>query len=281
MSPALLYAVAVVNAGVESNGRVTVWPWTVRIDGEPRRFSSAGAAAAMARWAADQGRDVALGLFALRMPDRAVGRRILGEQSQLREGTRQIARCLERHNRDEALALGRCLAPTSGEADSVALGRRVLAIAQRLERGLAPGAGLLCGIPSEGSKGKVAGLVIKHALRAGLDPAFALAIAQSESRFRQSARSPAGAIGVMQLMPATARRFGVDPYDLEQNIAGGMRYLAWLAEEFDDVPALVAAGYNAGEGAVHKFNNKVPDYRETQAYVPRVIAARETFLCTH
>ena len=112
------------------------------------------------------------------------------------------------------------------------------------------------------------------ARRHGVDPSFALAIAQRESAFLQSAVSPKGARGVMQLMPGTARRYGVDPRKLDQNIDAGIRYLRDLAELFAGDPVLVAAAYNAGEGAVLKHGRKVPPYRETQTYVPLVLAAR-------
>src|SRR3546814_13368139 len=74
----------------------------------------------------------------------------------------------------------------------------------------------------------------------------------------------------MQLMPATAQRFGVgNPFDAGQNIQGGVKYLAWLLKRFIGDLTLAAAGYNAGEGAVDKYNG-VPPYKETQRYVPRV-----------
>jgi soluble lytic murein transglycosylase-like protein len=74
----------------------------------------------------------------------------------------------------------------------------------------------------------------------------------------------------MQLMPATAERFGVsDAFDATQNIRGGVKYLAWLLKRFDGNVTLAAAGYNAGEGAVDKYNG-VPPYKETQRYVQRV-----------
>lgn len=106
-----------------------------------------------------------------------------------------------------------------------------------------------------------------------ISPAFALAVIAVESAGRQHAVSPAGAQGLMQLIPATAERFGVgDPFDPGQNIRGGVAYLDWLMEEFDRDPVLVLAAYNAGEGAVHRSGG-VPDYEETRNYVPRVLAA--------
>src|SRR5882724_9326395 len=101
-----------------------------------------------------------------------------------------------------------------------------------------------------------------------VDPRLLWTVAFLESRFRQDAVSPKGARGLMQLIPATAARFGVrDSFDARQNIDGGARYLRFLLDLFDgDVPLTLAA-YNAGEGAVMKYGRRVPPYRETQAYV--------------
>jgi soluble lytic murein transglycosylase-like protein len=104
----------------------------------------------------------------------------------------------------------------------------------------------------------------------GVDEAVVRAIIHAESAFRPNATSHAGAQGLMQLIPSTARRFGVaDAYDPKQNIAGGVQYLAWLMKRFNSDLTLVAAGYNAGEGAVQKYGG-VPPYAETQRYVQRV-----------
>lgn len=106
-----------------------------------------------------------------------------------------------------------------------------------------------------------------------VSPAFALAVIAAESAGRPDAVSGAGAQGLMQLIPATAERFGVeDAMDPAQNIAGGVAYLDWLMEEFDRDPILVLAAYNAGEGAVTRAGG-VPNYDETRTYVPRVLAA--------
>ena len=104
----------------------------------------------------------------------------------------------------------------------------------------------------------------------GVDEAVVRAIIHAESAFNPNALSRVGAQGLMQLMPATARRFGVDnAFDAAQNIDGGVRYLAWLLKRFNGDLTLAAAGYNAGEGAVDRYKG-VPPYSETQVYVQRV-----------
>ncbi len=106
--------------------------------------------------------------------------------------------------------------------------------------------------------------------RHGVDQAIVRAIIHAESAFNPNALSRVGAQGLMQLMPATARRFGVtNSFDAAQNIGGGVEYLAWLLKRFDGNLTLAAAGYNAGEGAVAKYKG-VPPYSETQRYVQRV-----------
>jgi soluble lytic murein transglycosylase-like protein len=106
----------------------------------------------------------------------------------------------------------------------------------------------------------------------GLPANLVIAVAYAETRCRhEGQRSPKGAIGLMQLMPATARRFGVnDPWNIEQNIAAGTAYLAWLESRFDGDLSRILAGYNAGEGAVDRHNG-VPPFAETQAYVAGIL----------
>ena len=111
----------------------------------------------------------------------------------------------------------------------------------------------------------------------GVDEAVVRAIIHAESAFNPNALSRVGAQGLMQLMPATARRFGVgNAFDASQNIAGGVQYLAWLLKRFNGDVALAAAGYNAGEGAVDKYKG-VPPYAETQRYVQRVAVLAERY----
>ena len=106
-----------------------------------------------------------------------------------------------------------------------------------------------------------------------VSPALVLAVISVESAGRTDAVSTAGATGLMQLMPATAARFGVtDRTDAAQNIKGGVAYLEWLLDHFDNDPLLALAGYNAGEGNVRRYEG-VPPFAETRAYVPKVLAA--------
>jgi soluble lytic murein transglycosylase-like protein len=104
----------------------------------------------------------------------------------------------------------------------------------------------------------------------GVEEAVVRAIIHAESAYRPHVQSNKGAQGLMQLIPATARRFGVaDSFDPAQNIDGGVQYLAWLLKRYGQDVTLAAAAYNAGEGAVDKYGG-VPPYRETQNYVVRV-----------
>ena len=105
-----------------------------------------------------------------------------------------------------------------------------------------------------------------------LEPELLFAVISAESAFDPKAVSSAGARGLMQLMPDTAKRFGVqDPFDPIANLHGGARYLRFLLDQFKSVN-LAVAGYNAGEGAVARYGNTIPPYRETQVYVERVLS---------
>jgi len=109
--------------------------------------------------------------------------------------------------------------------------------------------------------------------REGIDPRFIHAVIWQESKYHVSARSHAGAQGLMQLMPATARRFGCrNPHDPAENITAGTRYLSWLLKRFEGNVELALAGYNAGEGSVDKYDG-IPPYRETRNYV-KIISSR-------
>ena len=114
-------------------------------------------------------------------------------------------------------------------------------------------------------------LVEAAAKQYDVDPLLVHSVIQVESNYNPYAVSPKGAQGLMQLMPATARRFGVrNSFDVKENIEGGVRYLKYLGLAVPERPRLTIAAYNAGEGAVWKYGNKVPPYRETEQYVQRV-----------
>ena len=117
--------------------------------------------------------------------------------------------------------------------------------------------------------------ILRETIGTRVSPALVLAVIATESDGQLVAVSPAGAQGLMQLMPATAARFGVtDSFAPDQNIAGGVAYLQWLLEQYQDDPILALAGYNAGEGNVAKYEG-VPPFAETRDYVPKVLAAWE------
>jgi len=111
-----------------------------------------------------------------------------------------------------------------------------------------------------------------------VDPALIHAVITVESGYNPSARSSAGAVGLMQLMPATAKRYGVkNRLDPAQNIHGGARYLRDLQVMFGNNLQLVLAAYNAGEESVMKYGRRIPPYRETVAYVPKVLSYYRKF----
>jgi soluble lytic murein transglycosylase-like protein len=113
--------------------------------------------------------------------------------------------------------------------------------------------------------------ISKAAARYNLPPALIKGIIKAESNFQVSAVSHAGAQGLMQLMPGTARELGVEnPFDIDQNIDGGSRYLRKMLDNFDGDIRSALAAYNAGPGTVRKYKGDVP-YQETQQYVDRVL----------
>ncbi len=115
--------------------------------------------------------------------------------------------------------------------------------------------------------------IVDSSRRYGIDPLLIYAQMHQESSFKLRATSYKGASGLMQLMPATARRLGVtNIYDPKQNIEGGVRYMRMLLDMFGQDVNLALAGYNAGEGAVMKYGNSIPPYNETQEYVRRISA---------
>ena len=135
-----------------------------------------------------------------------------------------------------------------------------------------PERGIPSDIPTSGNK-DLDWIIYEVGEREGVDPRFIHAVIWQESKYDTSARSHAGAQGLMQLMPATAQRFGCkDPNDPEENIEAGTKYLSWLLKRFSGSVPLALAGYNAGEGTVDKYNG-VPPYDETKNYV-KIISER-------
>jgi hypothetical protein len=131
--------------------------------------------------------------------------------------------------------------------------------------------------PSRGkpnTKPELDRLIAVLARHYGVDPHLVRAVVEVESGFNTQARSPKGATGLMQLMPATAARYHNESlYDPVKNIEAGVLYLRDLLKMFGGDPELALAGYNAGEGAVLKYKRRIPPYAETQQYVPKVLAA--------
>ncbi len=120
-------------------------------------------------------------------------------------------------------------------------------------------------------------LISEHSRLRGVRPDLVRAVMQVESGFNPYARSPKGAMGLMQLMPATARQYGVrNAYNPSENVRAGVAYLRELLDRYQDNEELALAAYNAGPGAVDKHGQTVPPYRETQSYVAQInrIAAR-------
>jgi soluble lytic murein transglycosylase-like protein len=127
-------------------------------------------------------------------------------------------------------------------------------------------------IPSSGDE-QLDRIIFEVSEKEGVDPRFIHAVIWQESKYDPHARSHAGAQGLMQLMPATAKRFGCDnPDDPVENVTAGTKYLSWLLKRFSGNVELALAGYNAGEGSVDKYNG-IPPYQETQNYV-KIISQR-------
>lgn len=126
-------------------------------------------------------------------------------------------------------------------------------------------------IPTSGNK-DLDWIIFRSGESHGVDPRFIHAVIWQESRYKVQAVSHAGAQGLMQLMPATAERFGCNnPYDEAANIQAGTKYLAWLLKRFNGDVKLALAGYNAVEGAVDKYDG-IPPYNETQNYVKKIVS---------
>ncbi len=143
----------------------------------------------------------------------------------------------------------------------------------RIERDVLPGLNEAARRNTDWTSGNPAidHLIKVNAARFGIDPYLVFLVIEQESHFRTRAVSPKGALGLMQLMPATARRLRVGrPFDAAENIRGGTQYLRELMDMFSGKVNLVLASYNAGEGAVLKYGRNVPPYRETRDYVKTI-----------
>ena len=125
---------------------------------------------------------------------------------------------------------------------------------------------------NSGSRNAYDSYIRASAERHGVDPGLMKAMMHTESAFNPNARSPVGAQGLMQLMPATARRFNVNnPWNPADNIEGSAKYIAWLLRRFDNKVEYAVAGYNAGEGNVDKYGG-IPPFKETRNYVQKVMS---------
>lgn len=129
---------------------------------------------------------------------------------------------------------------------------------------------LACGQANAATVEEVKATIVNQAMELGIDPALALSIAKVESNFRMEARSAAGAVGVFQLMPTTARKIGINPYSMTDNIKGGLKYYLMMYRMFGSVELALAA-YNAGPGNVKKYN-AVPPFGETKRFVQKIMA---------
>ena len=126
--------------------------------------------------------------------------------------------------------------------------------------------------PTKVSREEINDLISKYSDKTGLDEDFVKAVINQESGFNPNATSKCGAMGLMQLMPATAQGLGVtNAYDAEQNIEGGTKYLKGLMDRFNNDKSLALAAYNAGPNAVKKYGG-IPPYAETQNYVKSVLS---------
>ncbi len=170
-----------------------------------------------------------------------------------------------------AASLALALAASAAAASTVRIdirpdGHKVIVNESAAQRAVRYAARLMS-VPED----RLYGLILRHASRAGLDPRLVQAVVQVESGYNPRALSDKGAMGLMQLMPDTAQDLAVsDPYDVDQNLSGGTRYLRQLLDLFGGKLELALAGYDAGPGAVQHYGG-IPPYDETVDYVRSVL----------
>lgn len=230
-------------------------------------------------------------LLLIAAPAAEAGRSAVGGARHLELGSRGVyaprraatlyCTAAEAGDAEAAFALGRLYLSGRGVRRNAAMGaawlRRAVQLGKREAAALIPQVGARLPSPRCSGMGRlvpraeppaeIVRMVHEIAAHHALDPALVIAIMRIESAFDPRARSPKGAMGLMQLMPGTAQRFGVrDPWDAAQNLRGGAAYLRFLLERYDGDVTKAAAAYNAGEGAVDKYGG-VPPYAETTAYV--------------
>lgn len=259
LSAAALYQLALQRAGRQSRFAPTPipWPWTVRRCAQAlcETVYPADRAAMAATVATGQAAGLRIYVGPLGLALHSVPglppQAITSPRVTLNEAARQLAMALAARRLNAADA--RPASSVGGTRTDIASSRRSRASTARAQR-WAP-------------------LVNRIATEEGLDPRLVHAIVAAESAYNAAAVSPKNAVGLMQLIPATAERFGLprdQRHDPEANLRAGSRYLKWLLAYFDNDLALAVAGYNAGEGAVNRYGRRIPPYPETQTYVRRV-----------
>lgn len=122
---------------------------------------------------------------------------------------------------------------------------------------------------------EIKNIIVKTAISMGVDPCVALSIAKQESKFQEHKKSASGAVGVYQLMPSTARRMGLNPYNLNDNIKGGIMYYQMMYKKYGSMEMALAA-YNAGPGNVAKYKG-IPPFSETRRFINSIISDYKTF----
>lgn len=254
--PTVLYRFALGRSGVLlDSGQRRPWPWTLSIGAKTKRYKSRGAALKDFRHHLAKGeKDLNVGLLQLPWaryePVFSSAEAAFDPLASLKLAARLLNACRS-VTADWNQALVRCGVPAGGKPPYT---------------------------PNWDGVRRYAAAIRQAAQRHRLDPALVAAVVAAESNFKPKAKSSKEAQGLMQLIPATAARFGVrDPWDPVQNLQGGTKYLRWLLDTFDGDLALALAGYNAGEKAVIKYGHQIPPYPETRKYVPKVFAFYELF----